>query len=75
MSAVTDLASVPATIPKWAGLEGCPAVPKRVLDMPGAYCDLYAPCRGDTRVQLCDIRIRRSLLAGRDQAASVGTAV
>lgn len=75
LTPVTAFTWVPATIPKWVGLEGCPAVPKRVLDKPGAYCDLYAPCRGDTRGQSCDIRIRRSLLAGRDQAASVGTAV
>lgn len=53
LSAVTDFTSVPATISKWVGLDGCPTVPKRVLDKPGAYCDLYAPCRGDTRVQLC----------------------
>lgn len=52
-SAVTDFTSVPATVSKWVVLDGCPTAPKRVLDRPGAYCDLYAPCRGGTRVQLC----------------------
>lgn len=53
LSTVTEFTSVPATVSKWVRLDGCPAAPERVLEKPGAYCDLYAPCRGETRVQLC----------------------
>lgn len=53
LSVVTDFTSVPATVAKWVGLDGCPAAAQRVLEKPGAYCDLYAPCRGGSRVELC----------------------
>ncbi len=52
-AAVTDFVSVPATVSKWVGLNGCHATPKRVLEASGATCDLYAPCRGGVEVQLC----------------------
>lgn len=50
---VTDYRSVPDTIARWAGLDGCTAPPRRVLDQPGAHCDLQAACRDGTAVQLC----------------------
>ena len=52
-SAVTDFASVPATIAKWSSIDGCTAPPRRVLERPGAYCDLQPDCRGGAKVQLC----------------------
>jgi polyhydroxybutyrate depolymerase len=48
-----DYVSVPATIAKWVRRDGCAPVPKRVLEVPGAYCDAYAPCRDDAEVELC----------------------
>jgi polyhydroxybutyrate depolymerase len=51
---ITDFSSVPATIAKWTQLNGCTAAaPRRVLEKPGAYCELHAPCRGGAQVQLC----------------------
>lgn len=52
-SAVTDFTSVPETMAKWARLNGCPSTPQRVLEKPGVACDVYSPCRGKTKVQLC----------------------
>jgi len=53
-SKITDFSSVPATINKWTRLNGCSAAaPRRVLEKPGAWCDLHAPCRGGAQVQLC----------------------
>jgi polyhydroxybutyrate depolymerase len=52
-SQVTDYVSVPATVAKWAKLDGCTAAPRRVLDKPGAYCEVYAPCSDGAQVQLC----------------------
>lgn len=51
--AVTDYVSVPNTIKKWTQTDACAAPPQRILDKPGAYCELYAPCRGQAKVQLC----------------------
>lgn len=50
---VTDFTSVPDTISKWVRINGCPVAPRRVLDKEGAYCEVYAPCRENTKVQLC----------------------
>jgi polyhydroxybutyrate depolymerase len=52
-SAVNDFTSVPATVARWVQRNGCEAMPKRVLEKPGAYCERYAPCRDGTVVQLC----------------------
>lgn len=56
-SKVTNFASVPSTIEKWRGLDGCDATakPERVLEKKGATCDLYKSCKGGSRVQLCVI--------------------
>jgi len=52
-SKVTDFTSVPTTISKWVASNHCSPIPKRILEKPGAYCDLYSPCRANVRVQLC----------------------
>lgn len=52
-AAVTDFVSVPSTVSKWVGLNGCQAKPQRVLELSGAVCELYAPCRGGVEVKLC----------------------
>lgn len=44
---------MPATIAKWVGQDRCTGAPRRVLDRPGAWCELHAPCDGGTQVQLC----------------------
>jgi polyhydroxybutyrate depolymerase len=50
---VNDFTSVDATIAKWVKLNECAQIPKRVLQKPGAYCDLYSGCKKGVRVQLC----------------------
>lgn len=52
-AAVTDFSSVPDTLAKWTRLNACAAAPRRVLEKPGASCDLHAPCQGGAEVQLC----------------------
>lgn len=52
-SAVTEFTSVPDTIAKWVRLNACDTTPRRVLDKPGAYCELYTGCRDKAEVQLC----------------------
>jgi polyhydroxybutyrate depolymerase len=48
-----NFVSVPETVAKWARLNGCEAAPRRVLEVPGAWCETRAPCRGGSEVQLC----------------------
>ncbi|WP_291091290.1 PHB depolymerase family esterase [Hydrogenophaga sp.] len=48
-----NFVSVPETVAKWARLNGCEAAPRRVLEVPGAYCETRAPCRGGSEVRLC----------------------
>lgn len=52
-AAVTDYTSVPATVERWTARNACPAEPRRVLQKPGAACDLWSGCRDGVRVQLC----------------------
>lgn len=52
-SKVTNFTSVPDTVSKWVKLNGCGAQPRRLLEKDGAYCEVYAPCRGNAQVQLC----------------------
>ena len=52
-SAVTDFRSVPATVAQWSRIDRCTAPPRRVLEVPGAYCELLSDCAGGTEVQLC----------------------
>jgi polyhydroxybutyrate depolymerase len=53
LSKVTDFVSVPATVAKWVKANGCNPDPKRILQKPGAYCELYSPCQDKVHVQLC----------------------
>ncbi len=50
---VTDYRSVPASVARWVEFNGCQRSPQRVLETNGAWCEVYAPCRGGARVQLC----------------------
>jgi polyhydroxybutyrate depolymerase len=52
-SKVTDFTSVPETISRWVKRDGCNPKPKRVLTVPGAFCDLYTGCRSNAQVKLC----------------------
>ena len=50
---VADYTSVADTVAKWTRIDGCTASPRRVLDRPGASCELYTGCRGGAQVELC----------------------
>ena len=50
---VTDFVSVPDTVKLWVKRNACNDAPKRVLEVPGAYCDLYSGCKAGTEVKLC----------------------
>jgi polyhydroxybutyrate depolymerase len=52
-SAVTDYVSVVDTLGKWTKIDACASPPKRTLDTPEAFCQVYAPCADGTEVQLC----------------------
>lgn len=52
-SAVNEFTSVPATISKWTDLNACATPAKRRLEVKGAYCERYAPCKDATVVELC----------------------
>ena len=52
-SKITQFTSVPATVSKWVASSRCNPTPKRILEKPGAYCDLYSPCEANVSVQLC----------------------
>lgn len=52
-SKVMDFVSVPDTIARWVARNQCAATPQRVLDKPGARCDIYPSCRDDAAVELC----------------------
>jgi len=52
-SLVTDFISVGAAVSKWTKLDGCAAAPKRVLDQPDVYCDVYASCKSNVHVEVC----------------------
>lgn len=48
-----DYVSVPATVGKWVALNHASPQARRVLDVPGAACDLHAAMRGGAPVMLC----------------------
>jgi polyhydroxybutyrate depolymerase len=52
-SKVTNFTSVPDTISKWVKFNHCNSNPKRVMDKPDAYCEVYSQCQGNVEVQLC----------------------
>jgi polyhydroxybutyrate depolymerase len=51
--AITEFVSVPETISRWVQLNHANPVPRRVVDVAGAYCDLYEATSGGAPVQLC----------------------
>lgn len=52
-SKISEFTSVQATITKWVKLNGCKSTPERVMEISGAYCDLYSGCKENVKVQLC----------------------
>lgn len=48
-----DFVSVPKTVEKWVKMNQCTAEPKKVLQVSGAYCEVYSGCRERTEVKLC----------------------
>jgi polyhydroxybutyrate depolymerase len=50
---VMDFVSVPQTVARWVQRDQCAASPRRVQQVPGAYCDAYESCAGGAQVQLC----------------------
>lgn len=52
-SQVTDFISVPVSIAKWVGQNGCKPQAQPTLTVAGAYCERYTPCQGRAEVQLC----------------------
>jgi polyhydroxybutyrate depolymerase len=52
-SMVTDFVSVPDTVAKWARLNHAAATSRRMLEVSGATCDLYAAGPGGAPVKLC----------------------
>jgi polyhydroxybutyrate depolymerase len=52
-SKVMDFVSVPETVQRWTQRNRCTAAPQRVLEGPGAYCDLTPGCADGVSVQLC----------------------
>lgn len=52
-SQITDYVSVADTIAKWSRLDSCTAPAGRVVDKPGAYCELASSCQAGSQVELC----------------------
>ena len=52
-AAATEFVSVPATIEKWVKLNRANPAPRRVLNVPGAWCDRYDATPVGAPVQLC----------------------
>jgi polyhydroxybutyrate depolymerase len=48
-----DFVSVPATVDKWARLNGCSGLSQRVLERPGVVCETRSGCQGGSEVRLC----------------------
>ena len=50
---VADFISVAETITRWVKRNHTNTTPKRILEVPGAYCDLYVSSVNTTQVKLC----------------------
>lgn len=50
---ITNYPSVAETINKWVTFNQCSTTPKRVLEVKGAYCDLFSNCKENVEVKLC----------------------
>ena len=75
--AVTEFTSVPTTIASWVERDACRTPARRVLEVPGAYCEVHDGCREGARVQLCvTARGGHSWPGGRkDRGAPPSTAI
>jgi len=51
--ATTEFNSVPETLERWKRRNRCDGPPRRVLERPGAQCELWSGCADGSRVQLC----------------------
>jgi polyhydroxybutyrate depolymerase len=52
-ASITDFVSVPATIGKWVRLNHANPVPRRVVEVAGAWCDLHEATVDGAPVELC----------------------
>ncbi len=52
-SDITDFPPVNDVIKKWTKLNECSSTPKKIIEKPKAYCELYSNCSEKTEVQLC----------------------
>lgn len=50
---VTNFTSIPETVSRWVKRDSCGVKPERVLQVDGAYCDLYSGCKNGAEVKLC----------------------
>lgn len=50
---VTDFTSVPETIARWVQRNQCSAKAEKVLDVPGAHCEVHSGCQDGVTVELC----------------------
>jgi polyhydroxybutyrate depolymerase len=66
---VADFVSVPETIARWVKRDGLNQAPKRVLEVAGAYCDLYTGTSNTSQVKLCVTDTGRHSWPGTRQAA------
>ena len=52
-SMVTDFTSVPETIQRWSTRNRCTGPVKKVLEVPGAYCEVTQGCADGVQVEMC----------------------
>jgi polyhydroxybutyrate depolymerase len=52
-SKVPQFVSVPDNMARWVKTNQCHSTPRRVLEVPGAYCERYNGCQGGASVELC----------------------
>lgn len=52
-SKVFEFVSVPDTLARWVTRNHCSPAPRRTVDTPGAYCEVYSGCAAESRLQLC----------------------
>ncbi len=50
---MTDFTSVPETIARWVQRNQCSAKAEKVLDVPGAHCEVHSGCQDGVTVELC----------------------
>jgi polyhydroxybutyrate depolymerase len=50
---ISEFISVPSTIEGWVNRNKCNPKSEKVLNIAGAYCDLYSNCLDNTKIKLC----------------------